>query len=212
MKSETKLAAALQQLNFSSHSGGLRLYYGKVKSVDEDKDTCIVSMQSEGLEAEVNLRVGQGMLTSSFVTYPKVGALVLFLSKDSSFDQAYMINCSEVDKVVLKAGKSFEVTCNDESMSLQAEGEATTLNSKNLSLSGTSLSLNGASTMQILSDEPIEITVNKKSFGKLLLDLITAIKSLTVATPMGPSGTPLPPSLNKLIKLEMNLKKVMKTS
>ena len=55
----------------------------------------------------------------------------------------------------------------------------------------------------------IEFTGNKASLKNdstglktILKDLFTAIKTLTVSTGVGPSGTPLPPTIQKLTQLE----------
>ena len=55
----------------------------------------------------------------------------------------------------------------------------------------------------------IELTGNKASFKNdstglktILKDLFTAIKTLTVSTGVGPSGTPLPPTIQKVTQLE----------
>lgn len=55
----------------------------------------------------------------------------------------------------------------------------------------------------------IELTGNKASLKNdstglktLLKDILTAIKTLTVSTGVGPSGTPLPPTIQKITQLE----------
>lgn len=55
----------------------------------------------------------------------------------------------------------------------------------------------------------IELTGNKASLKNdstglktILKDLLSAIKSLTVSTGVGPSGTPLPPTITKLTQVE----------
>jgi len=55
----------------------------------------------------------------------------------------------------------------------------------------------------------IEFTGNKASLKNdstglktILKDILTAIKTLTVSTGVGPSGTPLPPTIQKITQLE----------
>ena len=55
----------------------------------------------------------------------------------------------------------------------------------------------------------IEFAGNKASlkndstgFKTILKDILTAIKTLTVSTGVGPSGTPLPPTIQKITQLE----------
>ncbi len=57
-----------------------------------------------------------------------------------------------------------------------------------------------------------ELTENKASLKNdstglktILKDLFTAIKSLTVSTGVGPSGTPLPPTIQKVTQLEQKV-------
>lgn len=62
----------------------------------------------------------------------------------------------------------------------------------------------------------IELTGNKASLKNdstglktILKDLFTAIKSLTVSTGVGPSGTPLPPTIQKVTALEQKVEQLL---
>jgi phage baseplate assembly protein gpV len=62
----------------------------------------------------------------------------------------------------------------------------------------------------------IELTGNKASLKNdstglktILKDLFTAIKTLTVSTGVGPSGTPLPPTIQKITQLEQKTNQLL---
>lgn len=62
----------------------------------------------------------------------------------------------------------------------------------------------------------IELTGNKASLKNsstglkaILNDILTAIKTLTVSTAVGPSGTPLPPTIQKVTTLEQNVNNLL---
>lgn len=44
----------------------------------------------------------------------------------------------------------------------------------------------------------------------LVADLCSAIKQLTVSTPNGPSGTPLPPTIQAIVQIETKFKQLLK--
>ncbi len=119
MNLEAQLTTAMQQLNQGNLQEPLRYHYGKVRTVNEEKDTCVVHIHEVDLEAEVNLRVGQGALNTSFVTYPKIGSQILFLSPDETFGRAYILNCSEIDKVVIRAEKNLTLNANAGKINIQ---------------------------------------------------------------------------------------------
>lgn len=54
--------------------------------------------------------------------------------------------------------------------------------------------------------EKIQLTTTSDSLQKLLLDLCAAIEQLTVSTPAGPSGTPLPPTIQAIENLKQRIK------
>jgi hypothetical protein len=59
-------------------------------------------------------------------------------------------------------------------------------------------------------DGKVQLKNQKASLLDLLLDISATIKTITVTTPSGPSGTPLPPTLAKLNALETKLKTLLK--
>ena len=115
MNSEAQLISSLQQLSHGGRAHGLNYYYGKVKKVDKGKHTCLVHLEDEDLDVEVNLRVGQQALDSYFVTYPKMGAQILFLSEAQSFGRAYLLQCSALDYVDISACTPLNIQVGEES-------------------------------------------------------------------------------------------------
>lgn len=53
--------------------------------------------------------------------------------------------------------------------------------------------------------EQVQLTTTGESLQSLLVDLCTAIEQLTVSTPAGPSGTPLPPTIQALTQLKQRI-------
>lgn len=60
--------------------------------------------------------------------------------------------------------------------------------------------------VQITLEEKVSIVVDGVNLGQTLVNLCEAIKTLTVSTGTGPSGTPLPPTQQKIQQLERDLK------
>lgn len=60
--------------------------------------------------------------------------------------------------------------------------------------------------MQITLEDKVSIVVDGVDLGQTLANLCEAIKTLTVSTGTGPSGTPLPPTQQKIQQLERDLK------
>mgnify|MGYP006920888275 FL=1 len=48
---------------------------------------------------------------------------------------------------------------------------------------------------------------NSTGMNELMTKIVDAVKTLTVSTAVGPSGTPLPPTIQKTTELEQLLKK-----
>lgn len=114
MNPEAQLVESLKRFNQDARENNIRFYYGKVISVDMEKDTCTVEVQEEGLKAVVNLRVGQQELPSAFVIYPKTGTQILFLSENEAFGRAYMLTCSKIKKVkIITSPKEAAESSND---------------------------------------------------------------------------------------------------
>lgn len=59
-------------------------------------------------------------------------------------------------------------------------------------------------------DKKLTLKNNEVNLYDLFKDLTTLIQNLTVSTPNGPSGTPLPPTIQSLNQFEMNFKKLLK--
>lgn len=64
--------------------------------------------------------------------------------------------------------------------------------------------------VNITVDDKVSIEVAGVKLSETLSDLCDAIKTLTVSTGVGPSGTPLPPTQHKVQKLEEDFKTLFK--
>ena len=56
----------------------------------------------------------------------------------------------------------------------------------------------------------LEVIIDSTDILQLLGDIKTIIEQLTVSTPNGPSGTPLPPTIQALTEFDLNYKKLFK--
>lgn len=72
------------------------------------------------------------------------------------------------------------------------------------------LSDNKAVVVMVDMAENFIIKNSSLNFKDLLLDFAAIIKALTVSTPAGPSGTPLPPTLQATEKFENDVKTLFK--
>lgn len=61
-----------------------------------------------------------------------------------------------------------------------------------------------------LKDGKLLVKNEQASLFEILKDLAALLKQLKVSTPNGPSGTPLPPSIQKITKFETDLGKLLK--
>lgn len=62
----------------------------------------------------------------------------------------------------------------------------------------------------VLVDDKVSIEVGGVKLADTLANLCDAIKTLTVSTGVGPSGTPLPPTIQKVQQLENDFKTLFK--
>lgn len=67
----------------------------------------------------------------------------------------------------------------------------------------------GEMTFQI-SDNKASLKNASNDLKTLLNDILSAIQNLTVSTPMGPSGTPLPPTVQAVQKAVQDLNNLLK--
>ncbi|MEG0519374.1 MAG: hypothetical protein RR555_11005 [Bacteroidales bacterium] len=61
-----------------------------------------------------------------------------------------------------------------------------------------------------ITENKVVLKNDKTDIKTLFNDLLNIIKNLTVATSMGPSGTPLPPTIQAVEKLSQDIAKLLK--
>ena len=59
-------------------------------------------------------------------------------------------------------------------------------------------------------DGKVSIKSGQESLHKIWTDMLQMVRELTVSTPAGPSGTPLPPTILTLSELELRINQVLK--
>lgn len=73
-----------------------------------------------------------------------------------------------------------------------------------------SMQMNGLTIEADTVAGKVEVSASGVSLIDLMQSLATIIKQLTVSTPAGPSGTPLPPTLQAVTQFETDFKKLLK--
>lgn len=61
-----------------------------------------------------------------------------------------------------------------------------------------------------ISDNKLQFKNSSADFKTLLKDILNTIKNITVSTPMGASGTPLPPTITSVMQLEKTVDNLLK--
>ena len=158
---------------------------GTVKAVDPGKG--IVLVEFVQMETEANCSVLVATTGSNAVFHlPAVGTQVVCWL-ESGKNIALGCVFSEADPVpggvdenteIRQFGKT-EMTAKDDSWKVSQDKIS-------IEFSGNKASLKNDST----------------GLKTILKDILTAIKTLTVSTGVGPSGTPLPPTIQKIVQLE----------
>ena len=158
---------------------------GTVKTVDPAKGTILVEFAQMGTEANCAVVVATTGANNVF-HLPSVGTQVVCW---------------------LEGGKNIVLG------SLYSEAEPTPADvdeNTEIRQFGKTVGTTKADLWRVAQDKVIiELTGNKASlkndstgFKTILKDILTAIKTLTVSTGVGPSGTPLPPTIQKITELE----------
>lgn len=115
-KTDRSIRETIQQMAGTFGQDVVRLNVGVVKSVDEDKSTCVVLIKGTNQSVEVpnvNLQVG---VCDGLQIIPAVDSDVLLIT--STFNQSYIIQYSDVDKYYLQVGDSELTINNDGTMQL----------------------------------------------------------------------------------------------
>jgi len=168
------------------------IQYGTIKEVDVSTGSVLVEF--EQFETEANCQVLVPTTGSNNVFYlPSVGTqVVCWIEKNKKLVLGAVFSESEqVPEGV------------DENTELRQFGK-TVITSKNdlFKVKQDKISLEFSNNKFILKNDLMALKT-------VLNDILTAIKNLTVSTSMGPSGTPLPPTLQEVTLLEQNIDKLL---
>lgn len=115
-KSDRSIRETIQQMAGTFGQDKVDLNVAVVKSVDEDKSTCVVLIKGINQSVEVpnvNLQVG---VCDGLQIIPVVGSEVLVIT--STYNQSYIVQYSDVDKFYLQVGDSEMTINNDGTMQL----------------------------------------------------------------------------------------------
>lgn len=171
-KARQTLAARLQTSNNS-------VIYAIIKSVDEDKRTCVVTIDEAEYTDVLLYSVAKDNL-KGFVMIPKVDSVVL-VSRLGGSNELFVSMFSEVDKVILTIEDKITAIIDNAGLILTAD--KTTLKATTAGLT---------------------LTRGSDGLKKTLEALCDAITKLTVTTAMGASGTPINVADFMKIKQDLN--------
>lgn len=165
---------------------------GTVKTVDTGQGTILVEFAQ--LETEATCTVLVPTTGTNNVFYlPTVGTQVVCWL-ESGKNLALGCVFSEADPVPDEVDENTEVRQFGKSILTLKDSSSKIENDQvSIELAGNKASLKNSST----------------GLKAILNDILTAIKTLTVSTAVGPSGTPLPPTIQKVTTLEQNVNNLL---
>ena len=111
---------------------------------------------------------------------PKVGSNCLIGYIGNDENRAYLISADEITKVDIKINKSTNVIIDEDGVDVK------------------------------MDKGKLKIENNENSLKTLLEDILSIISKITVSTGTGPSGTPLPPTINAINQKKNNIKTLFK--
>jgi phage baseplate assembly protein gpV len=165
---------------------------GTVKSVDVEKASVLVEFAQ--LETEANCSVLVPTTGANAVFYLPAAGTQVVCWLEGGKNLALGCIFSQADPVPDEV---------DENTEIRQFGETVTTSKADLwkvKQDGISIELTG---------NKMSLKNNSKSFKTILNDILMAIKTLTVSTAVGPSGTPLPPTLQKIMVLEQDVNNLL---
>ena len=117
---------------------------------------------------------------SGLIIIPKVGSNCLIGYIGNDENRAYLISADEVTKVDVKIGKSTNVTIDKDGVDIK------------------------------MTNGKLKIENNENSLRALMEDVLDIVSKITVSTGTGPSGTPLPPTINAINQKKNDIKTLFK--
>ena len=111
---------------------------------------------------------------------PKVGSNCLIGYIGNDENRVYLISADEITKVDVKIGKSANVTIDKDGVDVK------------------------------MDKGKLKIENNENSLRTLMEDILDIVSKITVSTGTGPSGTPLPPTINAINQQKNNIKTLFK--
>ena len=158
--SDRSIRTAVETMSGNFGQDRVQLLVCKVKSVDEDKSTCVVLSKSgkESVEIpNVSLQVG---VCDGLQIIPKVDSDVLILR--STYQSPFVVNWSDIDKYYIQVG--------DSSFTIENDGK---------------MQLNDGSYDGLVKVK--ELTDKINALENLVNNLLNTLKTTTI--PLAPSGT-----------------------
>lgn len=137
------------------------------KAVNVTDTQCDVEIEGAPTKTDVVLNAIEGTLDSFVTVVPKEASTVLIGVIENRKTDAFVICCSEVEKVIMK--------CGDAEYEFRDGLVASKVND----------------TVHKMTGSAHEIKTKDESLKKLLEDLLDELLMLTVTTSAGPSGTPI---------------------
>jgi hypothetical protein len=197
-----KIAKVAEHFKNIGKPKGDAFIYAIVKEITGD--TCTVTIGELEL-TDVRLKATDDSADDKLLVIPTVGSKVVIGTNPGSMNDLFVIRTDDPEIISYKHG-DLQITIDTEKINytngnLQINIDAQSkvidiINKVNISIDSE------AGTVQIKNDQV--------SLVDLFTEMVNILKTLTVSTPAGPSGTPLPPTIQLVTQFETDFKKILK--
>lgn len=181
-----KAAKVADQLKRVVAPKGDLFIYAEVKEITGDTCTIIIG---ESEFTDVRIKATDDGANDKLLVIPAAGSKVIVGANNGSLNDLFILKVDDPDLITWKHG--------DVKVAIDATNRLITVKDKvEISIeTGTGL---------------ISIKNDKVSLVDLFTSLSDIIEKLTVSTPAGPSGTPLPPTITSLTQFKSDLSNILK--
>ena len=138
---------------------------------------------------------------------PSIGSKV-WVSLTGQEQYGFVVLCDQVSEVrYINEGMSFSMDAEKLNATLESMLFELSTNAIQMAIENSSITLD-KDLVDIHSGGKINIYNDEATLKALLEDIISTIETITVSTGVGPSGTPLPPTLQKVTAIKSDITKL----
>jgi len=197
-----KIAKVAEHFKSMNKPKGEVFSYAVVKEITGD--TCTVTVGDLEL-TDVRLKATDDGAEDKLLVIPTVGSKVVLVANPGTMNDMMVVKCDDPEIISYKHGdlqltidtEKINYTNGNLQITIDAQSKVIDIvNKVNISIDSE------AGTVQIKNDQV--------SLIDLFTEMVNILKTLTVSTPAGPSGTPLPPTIQLVTQFETDFKKILK--